>query len=241
MSRKASPGEPLVSIVTSVHNESLTVPDLFRYLDEIRTDERFEFQIIIVDNASTDETLQILRSKAKPEDTIVSVRDSKGWGGGLKAGLRHAEGDYILIFPSDLQYPLDSVRVVLNRLSDLAGNRSIAIFASRKFRRDGVVNSLRGLVWAKILRRAMGSTLEDLAGQLRAYSRVDFDYDRFPDSFLFDAHFAVTWLKSKKPFEEVPVFFDRRTFGRSSNGSYIRSTANAILLLVQYLRAHSND
>ena len=203
-------------------------------------DHRFKFQTIVVDNGSTDSTFQTLESEAQAGDIIIRNQESKGWGGGLKAGLLHAEGDYILVFPSDLQYPLESIRAVLDRLSEAKACSNVAIFSSRKFRRDGVLNSVRGRIWAGILRKVLGSNLEDLAGQLRAHSRIGFDYETFPDSFLFDAHFALAWHKSKMPYEEVPVSFERRALGRSSNGNYISSSVRAIKAFVQYSRDWSH-
>ena len=98
----------LISIVTSAHNEEKGLHELAaRLIKVIDKLKKYDFEIIIIDNGSTDKTYPILQEihrKDKRFKIVQLSRDFHGQGG-YSAALSFARGDAAIIMHSDLQDP----------------------------------------------------------------------------------------------------------------------------------------
>jgi polyisoprenyl-phosphate glycosyltransferase len=104
---------PLVSVMTPVFNEALTVQ---RCYDEVRRvmesmADRCDYEHIFADNRSTDETLSILRRLAASDPRVRVLAYSKNFGAEKSAmtAIRHARGDAAITIVADLQDPPDLI------------------------------------------------------------------------------------------------------------------------------------
>jgi glycosyltransferase involved in cell wall biosynthesis len=90
---------PQVSVIVPVYN---TAPYLTIALDSITSQSFREIEIIIVDDGSTDESLNIARRYAHEDArVIVLTQENKGQGAARNAGLEVARGEYVYFFDSD--------------------------------------------------------------------------------------------------------------------------------------------
>jgi len=87
----------LVSIIIPTYNRA---KELKRCLDSLRQINYQPIEIIVVNNASRDQTVQMLRAQF-PEIKLISLSENHGAVGGRNAGLKHAQGDYICFVDSD--------------------------------------------------------------------------------------------------------------------------------------------
>jgi dolichol-phosphate mannosyltransferase len=95
----------LVSVVVPVLNEEDNVRELHRRLVRVLDGERVEFEVIFVDDASTDATPVVLRELHDVDCRVKSVRLARTFGhqAAISAGLRAASGDAVVTMDGDLQ------------------------------------------------------------------------------------------------------------------------------------------
>ncbi|ACS81717.1 glycosyltransferase family 2 protein [Maridesulfovibrio salexigens] len=94
-----------ISVVVPVLNEEQNVPLICGRITEVLNN--FNFEIIFVDDGSTDGTLEQLMSLSAKHANINFISLSRNWGHqcALKAGLDHATGDCVISIDGDLQHP----------------------------------------------------------------------------------------------------------------------------------------
>ena len=93
----------LVSIIIPVFNEEQTILDLLkRVRAQVVPDVAFE--VIVVDDASQDESLNLLLSNSELYDQIVTLKANGGKGAAVLAGLHASHGTFILFQDADLEY-----------------------------------------------------------------------------------------------------------------------------------------
>jgi GT2 family glycosyltransferase len=89
---------PLVSIVLVTYNDERFLPEYFDKLDATRYEP---WQLIAVDNGSTDSTLELLRARGD-RITLVENTESEGFGAGCNQGAKLAKGDHLVFMNADV-------------------------------------------------------------------------------------------------------------------------------------------
>ena len=97
--------QKLVSIVLPVYNEAKVLPILTSRIAAVMTSCPMEYEIILVNDGSRDESPQILDQLAAASDRLRVVHLSRNFGhqAAVQAGLVHARGDAIVLMDSDMQ------------------------------------------------------------------------------------------------------------------------------------------
>lgn len=98
----------LVSIVVPALNEADNVPGLVERFGELaRTHEQYDFELVLVDDGSTDGTADLLLEHADPAFRTVAVRLARRFGShyAISAGLAESRGDCAVVLGADLQEP----------------------------------------------------------------------------------------------------------------------------------------
>ena len=114
---------PILSVIVPVYNEAQTVASIMQRITSALPDA----QMIYVDDGSKDDSLQILKAHARPED-VVLTKENGGKGTAIRLGLGKAEGAYSVIQDADLEYdPADIARL----LSTAQKNPGYVVFGSR--------------------------------------------------------------------------------------------------------------
>ena len=115
-----------LSILIPVYNEKDTLLELLRRVEAVTLPVHKE--LIIVDDASTDGTRELLRSLPPGRAKVVLHERNRGKGAGLRTALEHATGDYVVIQDADLEYdPADWPAL----LSPLIDDRADCVYGSR--------------------------------------------------------------------------------------------------------------
>src|SRR6266567_4678653 len=111
---------PRYSIVIPLHNEQENVTDLYDRLKAVMEGSGESFEIVFVDDGSSDETFHLLRqiSGVDSRITVVRLRRNFGQTSALAAGFDHARGEYIIAMDGDLQHDPADIPLFLEKISD---------------------------------------------------------------------------------------------------------------------------
>ncbi len=125
---------PLLSVIVPVYNEAATIDELLRRV----VSSPVEKQVIVVDDGSTDGTLEVLeRWEGHPQVELLAHARNRGKGAAMRTGLEQARGRYTLVQDADLEYdPGDYPRL----LAPLLAGEADVIYGSRSLCR-GVVET----------------------------------------------------------------------------------------------------
>lgn len=93
----ADAGAPLVSVITVNHNRGALLADL---LSSLRRQSYTNHEVVVVDNASTDGSLELLR-RDFPEVRVLAQSENLGFTGGNNAGIRAAKGELVALANND--------------------------------------------------------------------------------------------------------------------------------------------
>jgi len=117
-----------VSVLIPVFNEAHTVDEIIRRVQEADS-SNLEKEIILVDDASTDGTGDILKKIAQSANLkVFSHPYNRGKGAALRTALEHATGDIILIQDADLEYDPADYPLLLKPIID---GRADVVYGSR--------------------------------------------------------------------------------------------------------------
>jgi len=92
-----------ISLVIPVYNESGNIQQLIHQINKAFEDQYFEYEIIIVDDGSDDETAIKVIELDDPKVCLIQLKRNYGQSPAIKAGIDYATGDYIGTIDGDLQ------------------------------------------------------------------------------------------------------------------------------------------
>ena len=95
----------MISIVIPAFNEAGSLEQLHQELDELAREQRYELQMILVDDGSTDGTWPLIQQLAKADPRVLGIRFRRNFGkaAALSAGFDAAEGEIVVTMDADLQ------------------------------------------------------------------------------------------------------------------------------------------
>lgn len=108
------PTVPLVSIVIATWNRK---QDIEETIQSVYRQEYPCFELIIVDNASTDGTADLIRSSF-PNVKLICLSENLGASGGRNRGMEQARGKYILCLDSDASLETNTLHAIVNAFED---------------------------------------------------------------------------------------------------------------------------
>ena len=102
---------PFVTIVTPAFNEAENLPELYQCLRNVLDNISVEWEWIVVDDHSTDETFAILTRLAEQDERVHGFRFSRNFGShmAITCGLNHAQGECAIAMAADLQDPPEAL------------------------------------------------------------------------------------------------------------------------------------
>ena len=108
------------SIVVPFHNEEDSVTELYDRLKAVMEASGEGFELVFVDDGSTDRTFELLQqiSHVDSRVTIVKLRRNFGQTAGLAAGFDHARGEYVIAMDGDLQHDPADIPAFLEKIDE---------------------------------------------------------------------------------------------------------------------------
>lgn len=204
------------SLVIPCFNESSSLPILISEIRSVSNNSEIEF--ILVDNGSSDSTPEILDTISNTNISKLRLEENRGYGGGIKAGLAIARGEFVGWTHADLQYSLvDS----LNFLSCV--DADIKYIKGRRRGRTLSQNfiSANMSLFETLLFRHM---LYDINAQPTIFHKnMLLDMAKAPNDFSLDLYSYVIAKKHKFKVARYKVNFRNRSFGKSTWNTGLKS------------------
>lgn len=113
----AMQSDQLLTVVIPAYNEEASIRALVSSLKSVLDDQIYAWNILFVDDGSSDGTLKSIREMNDSDNRIRCISLSRNFGKeiAIAAGLRHAEGAAVLIMDADLQHPAEMIPAFLAR------------------------------------------------------------------------------------------------------------------------------
>lgn len=223
----------LYSIIVPTYNERENLPILFYLIHKYMTEAKLDFEVVIVDDNSPDNTLEIAEklksSYAKGQVTIVSRPGKLGLGTAYLAGLEKSRGDRIILMDADLSHHPKFIPRMVECLETSGSNSSprIDIVTGTRYAKGGGVAGwdLRRKIVSKganiLADFLLQPGVSDLTGSFRLFERkvLETILPRVTcKGYAFQMEIAVLAQKMGYRIAEVPISFVDRVYGESKLG-----------------------
>ncbi len=227
-----------LSLIIPVYNEEENLPALFDAICRAVKPLDRSWEVVFVDDGSTDSSLGILRKIAAQEPEHVSVivfRRNFGQTAAISAGLDHSRGEIMVLMDADLQNDPEDIPVLLSKLDEGYD----VVSGWRKLRKDNAFTRTVPSVIANALISAVtGVHLHDYGCTLKAYRRNALEGFRlYGEMHRFIPVFASS-IGAR--ITEMPVRHHPRVHGKTKYG--LDRTLKVILDLMtaKFLLSYSN-
>lgn len=191
-----------LSFILPVHNEADIIALVYR--DIRRAADRLDigYECILVENGSTDNTLEVVSGLAKRFAHTRVVTAPKGYGSAVLAGLTAARGTYVCYMPSDGQIDL----TVIPKLWRLIQTGNWDVVKVRRTTRESWDRRVTSSFFSWIVSIAFGIPRYDVNGSPRILRRGDMRRLRLhhTDSFI-DTEFAAKGTAFGWKIREIPM------------------------------------
>lgn len=203
----------MISIVIPVHNEEENIAILLERLQGVLNTLARPYEIICVDDGSTDRSLKLLVDALSvyPHLKVVELTRNYGQHAAVMAGFSQAKGEIVITMDADLQNPPEEIPRLLQVMEE--GNYEI-VGTVRRLRKDTYFRVLASKAVNLLARRITGVNMSDWGCMLRAYRRpVVEKMLAYAEQATFIPAFATVFAKR---VTEIDVSHDQRHGGRTN-------------------------
>jgi len=224
-----------LSIIIPVFNEKDTILKILKKIEEV--DLGREKEIIIIDDASTDGTREILKNLGKKYIILFHDRN-QGKGRAIRDGLEKVSGEAIVIQDADLEYDPEDIKLLLNKMIETGAE---VVYGSRRLKKynnhekySGYIYAFGGifLTWLTNLLYGLSITDEPTCYKMfrtELLKSLELECERFEFCPEVTAKIAKRGIK----IQEVPINYYPRHKGEGKKISW-RDGIEAIWTLVKY-------
>ncbi len=175
-----------ISLMIPAYNEGNKIKKTLKEVQSFVENEKDEWEVLIINDGSTDNTLEILENYKPQFFKIISYNQNKGKGFALKQGVKQATGDYICFIDSDLAYSFENLKKLLSYL-----DKYDVVIGSRNLHTDNHENisTLRRILgrgFNIVSNIILGHKIKDTQSGLKAFKKK-------PAKYLFSKQTLQGW------------------------------------------------
>lgn len=221
--------EELVSIIVPLFNEEANVPLLANALRPVMDDQSRGFEVLLMDDGSSDATFEAVRREAASDGRFRGIRFRRNFGqtAALKAGLERARGAVCITMDGDLQHDPKEIPRFLERMDQ--GYDMVCGYRDK--RDDAWIRRFPSRIANLVARRVSGLDLRDFGSTFRAYRTVL--AREIPVYGELHRFIPVFMAMQTDSIEEIPIQVAPRAHGVSNYGlgRTFRVLSDLVLLL----------
>jgi glycosyltransferase involved in cell wall biosynthesis len=207
-----------LSVIIPVYNEEENLEHATASLVELLEKACADYEVIIVDSASTDRTGDIAQRMAALHPKVKNIRQKarKGFGNGLREGYANATMDYVWYVDADLPYDLDNLVKALPFFPEYD-----AVIGYKTGRRENAMRWVMSFVYNRFIRLVLGLKYRDINYSFKIVKRDVLDKLKLEADGWFVTVELLTQLQKKGyKVKEMLVPFIMRAHGQSKVSNY---------------------
>lgn len=223
-----------LSIVFPAYNDEKTIGDLVKKAKKIVSQYTNDFEIIVVNDGSTDGTKNVLKKIENRSLRVITHRRNAGYGAALAIGFQAARKAFIFYTDGDGQYDVSEIKKLI-----AAFDPNVDIVTGFKIERsDSWLRKVIGTFYNYVVKMVFRLKVKDVDCDCRLFRRESLRGITFRiKSGAFDVEFIGKLQQRGARFKEVPIHHYPRVYGSSQffNFRHIgRSLLDLVRLLITY-------
>jgi glycosyltransferase involved in cell wall biosynthesis len=226
-----------LSIIVPIYNEFESIKLLYESVYLNVSPLKIEWELILVDDGSSDSSPEILEQLAQADPLhvrVVELRRNFGQTAAIAAGIDHSEGETIVLIDADLQNDPADIPMMLTKINEGYD----VVSGWRKIRHDGFSRRIPSQIANKLISWITGVKLHDYGCTLKAYRReVITGFRLYGEMHRFIPVYADS-VGAK--IIEVPVNHHPRRFGKAKYGLERTTKVLLDLFTVKFLTSYAN-
>ncbi|MBN2012774.1 glycosyltransferase family 2 protein [candidate division KSB1 bacterium] len=198
------------SIVVPVYNEQENVKRLLRNIHDAMDRQNDVYEIICVDDGSTDDSLRILKDACRHDRCLSYITFDRNYGqtAALDAGIHQAQGELVIIMDADLQVDANDIPTLLDELGNFD-----AVVGYRQKRNDSLNKRISSYIANKVRNYLSDEKIRDVGCPLKVFKAHAIKSIKLYEGMH---RFFPTLLKIEGyTVKEVPINHYPRQFGKS--------------------------
>lgn len=159
-----------ISIVIPAKDEEESLPELSQWISRALTPHGFSYEVIFIDDGSTDDTWEVIEKISKEDSHIKGIKFNRNYGksAALQTGFRAAQGDVIITMDADLQDSPDEVPDLYKMIKQDGYH---LVSGWKKKRNDPLSKTIPSKFFNKVTSIISGIKLHDFNCGLKAYDK----------------------------------------------------------------------
>ena len=210
-----------ISVVVPLFNEAESLPDLYSWIVRGMKEHNFTYEIIFVNDGSTDESWNIIEKFSKEDTNVHGIKFRRNYGKSpaLFCGFRKAQGDVVVTMDADLQDSPDELPELYRMITE-DGYDLVSGYKQKRY--DPISKTLPTKLFNATARKVSGiKNLHDFNCGLKAYRR-----DVVKNIEVYgEMHRYIPWLAKNAGFDKIAekvVQHQARKFGQTKFGGWNR-------------------
>jgi glycosyltransferase involved in cell wall biosynthesis len=228
--------EPVISIIIPVYNEGDNIVRLYEKVISVLNRVGKHYEVIFVDDGSSDDTLSQLRniSEKDPNINVISLSRNFGQTAALSAGIDFSKGKIIIPMDGDLQNDPEDIAPLLRKLEEGYD----VVSGWRKERKDSFwTRRAPSIIANRLISMIGGVRLHDYGCTLKAYRKDILKNIRLYGEMHRFIPIYAHWIGGR--VSELPVHHHPRKFGASKYGMSRVFKVILDLMVVKFLLSYS--
>lgn len=203
---------PVFNEEQSIEQTVLTAKSTLEKLGE-------DFEIVVIDDGSTDRTKEILAGLSVPQMKIITHARNRGYGASMKAGIRHSRGEIIGTTDADGTYPVEQLGPMLRILREKDAEMVVGA-RTKKGAKIPLIRRPAKAIVNMLANTLVGMKIPDTNSGLRIFTRelAEQYMHLYPQGFSFTLTITLASLTNNHIVEFHPIDYFKRQ-GKSSMSS----------------------
>ena len=212
-----------LSLIIPCFNEEKNIYRLLCKTFEKLENEKLKFEIIVINDDSTDNTLIEVEKYIDPRLSVISNQRNLGFGGSFWVGVKAAKGSFVIMIPGDGQILIDGM------IDFFWLTKHVDVIVP--FMVNSSIRSAKRRLFSNLYRLfinfSFGLTLNYTNGNVMYRTSILKSMKPFSNSFFFQTEILVTIIKSKYLYAEVPIKLNAED-GKTSGALKLKSICKVI-------------